>query len=69
MQEGTRVDANVNLHIPPDGRVAKHRLLKSKHELISIRRTCVVYETERQWGEWQATGMKWQHAKTNAWMG
>ena len=58
MQEGSlRVDANVNLHIPqPDGRVAKTPIveIKNMNSFRSVERA-LVYETERQWGEWQAT--------------
>jgi len=58
MQEGSlRVDANVNLHIPqPDGRLAKTPIveIKNMNSFRSVERA-LVYETERQWGEWQAT--------------
>ena len=59
MQEGSlRVDANVNLHIPqPDGRLAKTPIveIKNMNSFRSVERA-LVYETERQWGEWQDTG-------------
>ena len=59
MQEGSlRVDANVNLHIPQeDGRIAKTPIveIKNMNSFRSVERA-LVYETERQWGEWQATG-------------
>ena len=59
MQEGSlRVDANVNLHIPqPDGRVAKTPIVEIKNmtSFRSVERA-LLYETERHWGEWQATG-------------
>jgi aspartyl-tRNA(Asn)/glutamyl-tRNA(Gln) amidotransferase subunit B len=58
MQEGSlRVDANVNLHIPqPDGRVAKTPIveIKNMNSFRSVERA-LVYETARQWEEWQAT--------------
>ena len=58
MQEGSlRVDANVNLHIPQeDGRIAKTPIveIKNMNSFRSVERA-LVYETERQWGEWQAT--------------
>ena len=58
MQEGSlRVDANVNLHIPQkDGRLAKTPIveIKNMNSFRSVERA-LVYETERQWGEWQAT--------------
>ncbi len=59
MQEGSlRVDANVNLHIPQeDGRIAKTPIveIKNMNSFRSVERA-LIYETERQWGEWQATG-------------
>ena len=59
MQEGSlRVDANVNLHIPQeDGRLAKTPIveIKNMNSFRSVERA-LIYETERQWGEWQATG-------------
>jgi aspartyl-tRNA(Asn)/glutamyl-tRNA(Gln) amidotransferase subunit B len=58
MQEGSlRVDANVNLHIPqPDGRIAKTPIveIKNVNSFRSVERA-LVYETARQWEEWQAT--------------
>jgi aspartyl-tRNA(Asn)/glutamyl-tRNA(Gln) amidotransferase subunit B len=58
MQEGSlRVDANVNLHIPQeDGRIAKTPIveIKNMNSFRSVERA-LIYETERQWGEWQAT--------------
>ena len=58
MQEGSlRVDANVNLHIPqPDGRIAKTPIveIKNMNSFRSVERA-LVYETARQWEEWQAT--------------
>jgi aspartyl-tRNA(Asn)/glutamyl-tRNA(Gln) amidotransferase subunit B len=63
MQEGSlRVDANVNLHIPlagggaADGRVAKTPIVEIKNinSFRSVERA-LVYETARQWEEWQAT--------------
>ncbi len=59
MQEGSlRVDANVNLHVPQeDGRIAKTPIveIKNMNSFRSVERA-LIYETERQWGEWQATG-------------
>ena len=59
MQEGSlRVDANVNLHIPQEeGRIAKTPIveIKNMNSFRSVERA-LIYETERQWGEWQATG-------------
>ncbi len=58
MQEGSlRVDANVNLHIPqPDGRIAKTPIveIKNMNSFRSVERA-LVYESARQWEEWQAT--------------
>ncbi|RLT14160.1 MAG: Asp-tRNA(Asn)/Glu-tRNA(Gln) amidotransferase subunit GatB [Planctomycetota bacterium] len=58
MQEGSlRVDANVNLHIPqPDGRMAKTPIveIKNMNSFRSVERA-LIYETKRQWGEWQET--------------
>ncbi len=59
MQEGSlRVDANVNLHVPQEnGRIAKTPIveIKNMNSFRSVERA-LIYETERQWGEWQATG-------------
>ena len=59
MQEGSlRVDANVNLHVPQEnGRIAKTPIVEIKtiNSFRSVERA-LIYETERQWGEWQATG-------------
>ena len=63
MQEGSlRVDANVNLHIPLEGgagaddRVAKTPIveIKNMNSFRSVERA-LIYESARQWGEWQAT--------------
>ena len=58
MQEGSlRVDANVNLHVPqPDGRIAKTPIveIKNMNSFRSVERA-LVYESARQWEEWQAT--------------
>jgi aspartyl-tRNA(Asn)/glutamyl-tRNA(Gln) amidotransferase subunit B len=66
MQEGSlRVDANVNLHIPVPGteggpaRVAKTPIveIKNMNSFRSVERA-LAYEAERQWAEWQATGLE-----------
>jgi aspartyl-tRNA(Asn)/glutamyl-tRNA(Gln) amidotransferase subunit B len=58
MQEGSlRVDANVNLHIPVEGRIAKTPIveIKNMNSFRSVERA-LTYETARQWEEWRATG-------------
>ena len=57
MQEGSlRVDANVNLHIPLAGRIAKTPIveIKNMNSFRSVERA-LVYEAARQWTEWQET--------------
>ncbi len=58
MQEGSlRVDANVNLHIPVGGRIAKTPIveIKNMNSFRSVERA-LTYEAARQWEEWRATG-------------
>lgn len=58
MQEGSlRVDANVNLHIPVEGRVAKTPIveIKNMNSFRSVERA-LAYEAVRQYEEWRATG-------------
>ena len=72
MQEGSlRVDANVNLHIPqPDGRIAKTPIveIKNMNSFRSVERA-LVYESARQWDEWQATQVEFGKApkQTRGW--
>ncbi len=58
MQEGSlRVDANVNLHIPVEGRVAKTPIVEIKN-LNSFRAVerAIAYEAARQEDEWRTSG-------------
>lgn len=58
MQEGSlRCDANINLHIPHQGSVAKTPIVEVKN-MNSIRAVerAMEYEAERQYAEWQKTG-------------
>ncbi len=58
MQEGSlRVDANINLHIPVEGRIAKTPIveIKNMNSFRSVERA-LTYEAARQWEEWRATG-------------
>ena len=58
MQEGSlRVDANVNLHIPREGGVAKTPIveIKNMNSFRSVERA-LAYEAGRQFEQWQATG-------------
>src|SRR5581483_6444142 len=55
-----RVDANVNLHIPgPDGKTIATPIveIKNMNSFRAVERA-LVYESARQYGEWQKTGRK-----------
>ncbi len=71
MQEGSlRVDANVNLHIPTDtGTVATPIVeVKNMNSFRSVERA-LQYEAQRQYLEWQATGLTKEQApkQTRGW--
>ncbi len=58
MQEGSlRADANVNLHIPHEGRVVATPIVEIKN-LNSFRAVerALTYESQRQYDQWQRTG-------------
>jgi aspartyl-tRNA(Asn)/glutamyl-tRNA(Gln) amidotransferase subunit B len=58
MQEGSlRVDANVNLHINVDGKIAKTPIveIKNMNSFRAVERA-IAYETERQYDVWTETG-------------
>ncbi len=58
MQEGSlRVDANVNLHIDVDGKVAKTPIveIKNMNSFRAVERA-IEYETQRQYLDWTETG-------------
>lgn len=60
MQEGSlRVDANVNLHIPVDGRTAATPIVEVKNvnSFRAVERA-LIYEAQRQWDLWQKTGQE-----------
>ncbi len=61
MQEGSlRCDANINLHVPlPDGSVAATPIVEVKNlNSIAAVERAMRYEAERQYAEFQSTGLK-----------
>jgi aspartyl-tRNA(Asn)/glutamyl-tRNA(Gln) amidotransferase subunit B len=59
MQEGSlRCDANVNLHIPVEGKVVATPIteIKNLNSFRAVERA-VAYESTRQWDQWKADGV------------
>jgi aspartyl-tRNA(Asn)/glutamyl-tRNA(Gln) amidotransferase subunit B len=71
MQEGSlRADANINLHIPKDGRTVATPIVEIKN-LNSFRAVerALIYESQRQYEQWQRTGQEMGRApkQTRGW--